>query len=181
MKNLKFYLLTHVELSVIITIINAILIYVTVYYLHRDGFDLIDISILSVIAGIYLFFTTFFLNVWWINAYRKNSIENDITPLKTIYSILLILLFVTILLLLFDYFFFHFIDNSISYSFAEELGKFMESSGKSSEELDEFREMPFIWQNGAVNFASILIACLFSWIFIKKDGVLFKSKTESYR
>ncbi|MDO4229876.1 MAG: hypothetical protein Q4C98_08680 [Capnocytophaga sp.] len=68
------------------------------------------------------------------------------------------------------------IDGSISRDYANMLENMAEKNGDTLLGIEEFRNIPFGFQNAILTFAIGLIAAFFSLVFIKKDGKFFKNE-----
>ncbi len=172
---------SHIQASIIIALTTFILTYITLYQWQKDGFSIMEISIMSILTAIFVFFIIIAINIWQVNIYRKKSLEESISPIKKIWSVIIITILSFALLSLFDSLLFYFIDKSIPKSYAEGLEDLLKSSGQPTESLSEFSEMPFMLQNGIVIFIAALIGSMISLIFIKKDGQLLGTDSNYIR
>jgi hypothetical protein len=172
---------SHIQAALIIALTTFILSYVILYQWQKDGFSIMEISVMALLTAIIIFFIIIAVNIWHVNNYRKKSIVKGINPIKKVWSVIIIAIASFTLLSLFDSLLFYFVDKSIPQSYAEGLGDLLKSSGQSTESLNEFNEMPFMLQNGIVIFIAAIIGSLISLIFIKKDGQLLGTDSNYIR
>lgn len=146
----------------------------TVILWKRDGFDLLETSLMSMLSGIYFLVITIIANIISLNKYIRSSIKNNMAPIKRFFQVLIVLGVSFLIFLIFDTVFF-LIDNSISKDYANALVELAEKSGSSldTNTLENFAKLPFALQNGIVTFILAFIGSMISLLFVKKDGILF--------
>jgi hypothetical protein len=161
-------------LGLTVGIIVFLLSVITVLYWQRDGIDLIEVSFMSIISGLYFFLVIIIANIIGLNKYIRTMIGDGRTPFKRIIQIFIILLTSFMVYAAFDSVYF-LIDKSISAEYAEALLNLANKSGDSLNKrtLEDFAKLPFALQNGIVTFIFAGISSVISLAFIKKDGVLF--------
>ena len=167
------YILTN---SLVIGFLVFIISYTTIFLWHINGFDTMELSLMSIISGIYFFIIVIVSNIFYLNKGIKNCNLNSIKYMKRIYQVLLTLIISYLTYLILDYVFF-LIDDSMSRDFAIGLKNFAESNNKNLDGIDEFVNLSFGIQNSIVTFVFGLLGSLISLIFITKSGDLFKSKS----
>jgi|GEM_PF-1957161 len=147
----------------------------TILYWKRDGFDFLEISFMSIIAGIYLFIIIIPMNIIFLNRGIRYGLKNDLPILKRVYQVLLSLIIGMAVFLLLDSIYF-LVDNSISKDFAQSLKEMSEANGRQLAGIEEFASLPFGVQNGILTFVLGLLGSFISLAFIKRDGQLIKNQ-----
>lgn len=181
MKNSKDNIIFALETSLLISIIAFALTYLISYLWLRDGFDMLEVSFLSITSSIFFFFTFLFFCIWQINSFIKESIKSNKKYFNKYFLLLLILILSLSIFTLIDTIIFYFVDDSIPVEFSNALEKLAKNSGKELEGMEDFKTMSFSLQNSILNLISLFISSLICIPFIKKDGELFKSKINEYR
>ncbi|MDR2204890.1 MAG: hypothetical protein LBE36_01855 [Flavobacteriaceae bacterium] len=172
MKKAEHTFFQHLVPSFVIAGISLLLMYTIVYFWKRDGFDNIEISLLSIIAFIILLPTTIICDAFFINKYRALTISIPEKPIKKIFSVFIVFFLVLFIMSAIDFIFFFGIDDSLSYEYASELELIMKNSGMDTKGIKDFYRLPFFIQNIGANIAGLLLGSLISLFFIKKDGYL---------
>lgn len=155
-------------------IIVFLLSVITVLYWRRDGIDLLEVSFMSILSGLYFFIVIIVSNIIGLNRYIRLMLEDGHIPFKKITQIFIVLLSSFVVYAAFDSIYF-LVDKSISADYAEALMNLANRSGDSLNKrtLEDFARLPFALQNGIVTFTFAVVGSLISLAFIKKDGVLF--------
>lgn len=164
MKNNYEYIIIN---GVIVGFLTFLLNLLTLVYWHRDGFDLIEVSLMPILAGFYLFIVSLVFNGTFLNNGIKKCLLINIKPLKRIYQVLISLLISLLIFILFDSILFT-VNNDISVDYAISLKEMAEAYGESSLDISQFMNLPFSIQNLMVTFIIGLISSFISLIFIKK-------------
>lgn len=167
--NTKNILLT----GILVGVLTSALTIITLLYWQRDGLDLLEISFMSILAGLFLLICIIPINIIMLNKNIKEVLINKEKSSKRIYQILISFLIGFIIFLIIDYVYF-LLDSSIPAKFAESLRKIAEKNGDSIQGMDDFANLPFGLQNGILTFIFGLIGTFISLPFIKKDGILDK-------
>lgn len=152
---------------------------ITGYGFQNEGISLIEVSMLTILPGIYFMLLIMIGNTHIINRHNRNSLSIGNTPIKRFYLILIVLFTTFSIYLFIDFIFFSF-DDSLSVDFAKSLGTISPNSELSKTDLEEYAKNPFSIQTGIITFSFGIIGALFSLIFIKKDGQLIKSSFRDY-
>ncbi len=179
MKTNKTNMLFIIETAILIALITFILTYTTSYIWLRDGFDLMEVSFLSILGAAFFFCSFLIICVWKVNSFTSFCLKQNIKPFNKYIQVFLLLLSSLLFYVILDVLMFYFIDKSIPQAFANALSELAGNTGKKLEGMEDFREMPFSLQNIVVNFIALVIAGLISLPFIKKNGELFKTTTAS--
>lgn len=165
---------TIIQLSAFIGIITFTLSYATASYWQKDGFSLVEVSLLTILTGFYFFITIIVGNAVGLNKYIRSIINEGCKAVKRRYLVLLVLLFSFMFYLLFDTIIF-FVDKSISIDYANALMELATANNDSLQGIDDFAKIPFAIQNGIATFIFALIGALASILFLKKDGQLLQT------
>lgn len=165
---------TIIQLSAFIGITTFILSYATASFWQRDGFSLMEISLLSLLAGFYFFVAIIVGNAIGLNKYMRSVISEGQKTIKRGYLVLLVLFFSFLFYLLSDTLIF-FIDKSISADYGNALIKLAAANNKSLDGVEAFVKIPFGLQNAIATFICALLGALASILFIKKDGQVLQS------
>lgn len=148
---------------------------ITILYWQRDGFDFLEIALMTIIAGVFLFISVLMSNIYFLNKGIRNAIKTDSSIIKRIYQVLLSLIIATIIFIILDAAFF-IIDDSISQDYASMLKEMAERNGDTLAGFDDFASLPSGIQNAISTFIIGFLGSLVSLIFVKKDGKLFKNE-----
>ncbi len=152
-----------------------VLNFITISYWQRDGFDFLEIALMTIMAGLFLFISILPSNTYFLNKGIRNAIKADSFVIKRIYQVLLSLIIAMIVFLILDAIFF-IIDDSISQDYANMLKEMAERNGDTLPGFDDFASLPFGIQNAILTFIIGLLGSLVSLAFVKKDGELFKNE-----
>jgi hypothetical protein len=169
-KNFEELLLLGLTAGTIVFLLSI----VTVLFWHRDGIDLLEVSFMSILSGLYFFIVIIVSNIIGLNKYVRDMINDGRAPLNKFAQVFIVLLTSFMAYAVLDSVYF-LADNSISADYAEALMNLASRSGDSLNKrtLDDFARLPFALQNGIVTFIFASIGSVISLAFIKKDGVLF--------
>jgi len=152
-----------------------VLNFITISYWQRDGFDFLEIALMTIMAGLFLFISTLPTNISFLNKGIRDAIKADTPMIKRIYQVLLSLVIAMITFLILDAIFF-IIDDSISQDYANMLKEMAERNGDTLPGFDDFASLPFGIQNAIFTFTIGFLGSLVSLAFVKKDGELFKDE-----
>lgn len=163
-------------ISLIVGSIVFILSLITILRWQDEGFDLLEVSFMSIISGVYFMIVIIVVNIIGLNMYIRDTIKSGHQPILRILQILLIFVLSFVIYLLLDSVFFIF-DSSISKEYAESLIELSQKNGGKLEEssLSDFANLPFSLQNGIITSVFALIGSFISLPFIKRDGILIKA------
>lgn len=163
-------------LSLIVGSAVFMLSLITTLRWQNEGFDLLEVSFMSIISGVYFMIIIIIANVIGLNMYIRDAIKSGHQPILKILQILLIFVSSFVIYILLDSAFFIF-DGSISKEYAESLLELSQKNGGTLEEssLSDFANLPFSLQNGIITSVFALIGSFISLPFIKKDGILIKA------
>lgn len=181
MKNTKGNIIFTLETSLLISIIAFALTYMISYLWLRDGFDLLEVSFLSITSSVCFFFSFLIICIFQTNSFIRESLKNNKKWFSKYLLMFLILVFSLSIFTLLDTLIYYFIDDSIPVEFSKALEKIAKNSGKELEGMEEFKNMSFSLQNSVLNFISLFISSIICVPFIRKDGELFRSKINEYR
>jgi hypothetical protein len=148
---------------------------VTCYYLIDDGINLIDLTLITIIPGLYYLFLTIVVNTIVLNKYIRESIASGEKPLKKVLQIILVFVVSYAAYIFFDSIHFM-IDDSIPVRFAKALSHI---SNLSEEQMLAYGKHPFFIQTIFVTIFMGILGSFISLLFIKKDGnIIGKSSRE---
>jgi hypothetical protein len=132
----------------------------SVMYWHRDGFDEIELILVSIIAGLFFFFFTLLFNYIVL---KPNLIKKKKASLKRRYLLLAIPLIAFAVYFIMDYFLF-LVDESIPSDYLSFLNSL---STDTNDKLTEVYPLAFL--NSVVTLFFGFLGSLFSLSFIKKQ------------
>ena len=181
MKNNKENIVFTFETSLLISVIAFAITYLISYFWLRDGFDMLEVSFLSITSSVIFFFTFLIVCILQINLFIRESLKTNKKKFSKYFLLLLIFIFSLSFFTFLDTLIFYFVDDSIPIEFSKALEKLAQNSGQNLEGMDDFKNMSFSLQNSILNLISLLISSLICIPFIKKDGALFKSNVNDYR
>lgn len=134
-----------------------------VMYWHRDGFDELELILMSIIAGVFLFFFTLLFNYVLLKpSLIKKREKNEPIP-KRRYLLLIILIVSLISYLVMDYFLF-LVNKSISVDYLSFLNSLDENTDNHLKDV-----YPFAFLNSIVTLIFGFLSALFSLSFMKKN------------
>ena len=146
---------------------------ITISYWQRDGFDFLEIALMTIMAGIFLFISTLSSNIYFLNNGIRNALKADSSVIKRTYQVLLSLIIAMLVFLMLDAIFF-ITDDSIAQDYAYMLKEMTENNGDTLPGFDDYASLPFGIQNAILTFIIGLLGSLISLAFVKKDGQLLK-------
>jgi len=146
---------------------------ITISYWQRDGFDFLEIALMTIMAGLFLFISTLSSNIYFLNNGIRNALKADSSVIKRIYQVLLSLIIAMLVFLMLDAIFF-ITDDSIAQDYAYMLKEMAENNGDTLPGFDDYASLPFGIQNVILTFIIGLLGSLISLAFVKKDGQLLK-------
>lgn len=148
---------------------------VTCYYLMDDGINLKDLTLMTILPGLYFLLSTLVVNTIVLNKYIRESIAIGEKPLKKIFQTTLMLVVSYTAYMFFDSLHFM-IDDSIPVRFAKALSHI---SSMNEAEMIAYGKHPFFIQTIFVTIFLGVIGSFISLLFIKKDGnIISKSSRE---
>ncbi len=169
MKNAKIHFMYLIEVSLMVTIITFLLSYTIAYIFGADGFDIMEVALMSITPAVFAFIVSIIAVAVMINKYRQSMFKIDVTPVKRIPSVLIVFVSSVVLLLVLDSAFFFLIDKSIPHGFADTMLDSLPDNANFRHNYLKIREMPFMVQNGVFIAGATLIGCLISALFLKKE------------
>lgn len=181
MKNNKENIIFTFETSLLVSIIAFTLTYLISYFWLRDGFDMLEVSFLSITSSVIFFFTFLIVCILHTNLFIRESLKNNKKYFNKYFLLFLVFIFSLSIFTLLDTLIFYLVDDSIPIEFSKALEKLAQNSGQKLEGMDEFKNMSFSIQNSILNLISLIISSLICIPFIKKDGELFRSNLNDYR
>tara|TARA_B100001059_G_C17722285_1_gene521405 strand:- start:315 stop:839 length:525 start_codon:yes stop_codon:yes gene_type:complete len=146
---------------------------ITISYWQRDGFDFLEIALMTIMAGLFLFISTLSSNIYFLNNGIRNALKADSSVIKRTYQVLLSLIIAMLVFLMLDAIFF-ITDDSIAQDYAYMLKEMTENNGDTLPGFDDYASLPFGIQNAILTFIIGLLGSLISLAFVKKDGQLLK-------
>jgi hypothetical protein len=167
------------ELAVIIGIITFFLTLLTTTLWQNNGISMVEILMLPLVGGFYLFLTTLIVNIICINKVRELVVKNKEQHTKKFFQVLIVISISILIYTMLDSIYFLF-DNSLSIDYTRSLVSLFQSSNEKYNDMINFEKLPFSIQNLFSNLFSVILAGLISLLFIKKDGEIFKSKNDKY-
>ena len=153
--------------------VTFILNLITISYWQRDGFDFLEIALMTIMAGLFLFISTLSSNIYFLNNGIRNALKADSSVIKRTYQVLLSLIIAMLVFLMLDAIFF-ITDDSIAQDYAYMLKEMAENNGDTLPGFNDYASLPFGIQNAILTFIIGLLGSLISLAFVKKDGQLLK-------
>ncbi len=148
--------------------------YITCCTLQDDGFNVMEMTILTFLPGLYFFLLALVIFPISVNKLTRDFIALNKKRLNRFIALLFGLCTAIFFYFLFDHFLFYF-DNSISYDFAKALSKIPSQGNLSRADLIAFGNEPFCMQTGIITVFLGTIGASFSLLLMKKDGILISS------
>lgn len=68
--------------------VTFILNLITISYWQRDGFDFLEIALMTIMAGLFLFISTLSSNIYFLNNGIRNALKADSSVIKRTYQVL---------------------------------------------------------------------------------------------
>jgi len=156
-----------------------VLTFITCLYWLQDGFDMIEVSLLTIISGFYFLLIIPIANSIGLNKYIRKTLDAGKKPLKRIHLVLIVFGISLLTYVLLDSVFF-LIDKSVSLEYADALKYLANTNNQPVEGMDSFTKIPFSIQNVIVTFILGLLGSFISLLFVKKNGKSIKTE-ESWR
>ncbi len=166
-----------IETGLMVGLGTFILSYATLIFWNRNGFDWLEISLMTMLAGLYFFIVIIPANVFMLNRYTRSMLENGEQPIGRFYQVLIVVAVAIGMYLTIDSLMF-LVDDTIPVAFGEALKQMAVDNGRTIAGMDEFATLPFGVQNGILTLLFGLVGALISLPFLKKNGHLFGSKNQ---
>jgi len=160
------------ELGMLVGVITFLLTLLTTTLWQFDGISMIELIMLPLVGGFYLFLSIIVVNIVGINKVRKLNIKSNMQPIKKFYQVLIVISISILFYTLLDSIYFIF-DNSLSTDYASSLESVLSATGESTADFKDFEKLPFSIQNIFSSISVAIISGLISLPFIKVDGKIF--------
>lgn len=169
-KTILFHIEKFITISFLISIISFVASNLVIYFWKRDGFDFIELSVLSILSSFIVLIVILIVDSVMLSKYYKSCVNEQINFLKNIFQILILTALVIGFSLFFDWALFS-IDNSVSLEYAESLRQFLidQHADDQVAGIDEFAELPFLIQNIFLFSFFVLLSVFISvWLAKRK-------------
>jgi len=160
------------ELGMLVGVITFLLTLLTTTLWQFDGISMIELIMLPLVGGFYLFLSIIVVNIVGINKVRKLNIKSNMQPIKKFYQVLIVISISILFYTLLDSSYFIF-DSSLSTDYASSLESVLSATGESTADFKDFEKLPFSIQNIFSSISVAIISGLISLPFIKVDGKIF--------